>query len=122
MSVRTRRVAKLLQREIAAILALELPQERLVTVTGVRVSNDLGIAYIHVSVMLATSEHRQAALAQLKGQAAQIRKALAQRIRHQMRAMPELRFFLDESLHEVSKMDTLLDTIRAERAQRSGES
>jgi len=122
VSVRTRRVAKLLQREIAAILALELPQERLVTVTGVRVSNDLGIAYIHVSVMLATSEHRQAALAQLKGQAAQIRKALAQRIRHQMRAMPELRFFLDESLHEVSKMDTLLDTIRAERAQRSGES
>ena len=112
------RVAKLLQREIAAILARELPQELMLTVTGARVTKDLSITYVYVSVMGATAEKRQAALANLQGKVPRIREALAQRIRHQLRRVPEIQFFLDESFQNASKMESLFETIREERAQR----
>ena len=118
MSTRTLRVAKLLQREIADILAHELPQEHLVTVTGVRVSGDLGIAYLNISVLHATDTGRQEAIESLEAQKPAIRGALARRIRHLMRAVPELRFFLDDTLQHASRMDDLFDRIRKERSQR----
>ena len=50
MSIRTERVASLFQREIAGILSLEYSDllHPMVTVTGVRVTNDLSIAYIYL--------------------------------------------------------------------------
>ena len=61
---------------------------------------------------------RQAAFRHLQDQIPQIRSSLASRIRHQLRMVPELRFFLDESLEQARKMETLFDRIRAERARR----
>jgi len=118
VSTRTQRVAKLLQREIAEILLHELPQAGMVTITGVRVTKDLGIAYVDVSVLGTTEEQRQEAFESLEAQGSQLRGALARRVRHQMRTVPALRFFLDESLQHASKMEDLFETIRRERAQR----
>ncbi len=120
MSIRTQRVAKLLQREIAEVLGKEFGQQLMVTVTDARVTKDLSIVYIYVSVFGNTSEQRQATFLHLQEQIPQIRAALASRIRHQVRKIPELRFFLDESIEEARKMETLFDRIRAERAQREG--
>ncbi len=113
------RVAKLVQRELAAILAREFPQELMLTVTDARVTKDLSIAYVYVSVMGATVEQRQETLANLRDQVVRIREALAQRIRHQLRRVPEIQFFLDESFQYASKMESLFKTIREERAQRT---
>ncbi len=88
------------------------------TVTRTQVSRDLSIAYVHVSLMGATKEQRQMAFARLRQRVPQVRGALGRRIRHQMRAVPEVRFFLDESLDYASRMDSLIAAIRAERAQR----
>ena len=121
MSIRTQRVAKLLQREIADVLTKEFGQQLMVTVTGARVTKDLSIAYIYVSVFGHTAVQRKAAFRHLEEQIPQIRTALASRIRHQLRIVPELRFFLDESLEQARKMESLFDQIRAERAQREGE-
>lgn len=123
MGIRTERVAKLLQREVADILTTELGQElqAMVTVTGVRVTRDLSIAYVHVSVLADTLVQRQTAFVRVEALAPQIRQALAARIRHQMKSVPELRFFLDESLQEAQRMEDLFDKIRAERARREGE-
>jgi len=121
MSIRTQRVARLIQREIAEVLNKEFGQQLLVTVTGTRVTKDLSIAYIHVSVFGNTPEQRQATFRHLEEQKPQIRASLASRIRHQVRLIPELRFFLDESFEQAQKMETLFDRIRAERARREGD-
>jgi len=120
MSIRTQRVARLLQREIAEVLNKEFGQQLMVTVTAARVTKDLSIAYIYVSVFGQTPEQRQAAFVHLQEQVPQIRFSLASRIRHQLRKVPELRFFLDESLEQAREMETLFDRIRAERAERAG--
>lgn len=122
MSIRTQRVAKLLQREIAEVLSKEFGQHLMVTVTETRVTKDLSIAYIYVSVFGQTPEQRQDTFRHLQEQIPQIRAALASRIRHQVRLIPELRFFLDESLEYARKMETLFDRIRAERVRREDES
>jgi|SRR5690606_27165084 len=120
MSIRTERVAKLLQREIADILNKDFGQDQqpMVTVTHVRVTKDLSIAYVHVSVMGETLQQRKATFLHLAEQVPSIRKELAGRIRHQLRMVPELKFFLDETQEESRKMDALFDRIREERERR----
>lgn len=120
MSIRTERVAKLLHRELADILGREIETQTMMTVTGVRVTKDLSIAYVYVSVLGAQPQQRQAAFRHLEEQITAIRASLATRIRHQLRIVPELRFFLDESLEQARKMESLFDRIRAERERRLG--
>ena len=123
MSIRTERVAKLIQREIAEVLGTEFSEQLqpLVTVTGARVTKDLSIAYLYVSILESTPEQRKASFRHLEGLTHKIRSALAARIRHQLRTVPELKFFLDESQFEASKMEDLFAKIRAERARRGVE-
>ena len=122
MSIRTERVAKLVQREVADILNKEFGQQQqpMITVTGSRVTNDLGIAYVYVSVFGQTAQQRQAAFRHLEEQVPAIRSTLASRVRHQLRIVPELRFFLDETQEQAEHMESLFDRIRAERERREG--
>ena len=117
MSIRTDRVGRMIQREVADLLQQDFGEasQTLVTVTGVRMTDDLGIAYVDVSVLGSTPEQRQAALARLDAQTTQIRHALAQRIRPQVRRIPEVKFFLDEGPQRVERMDELFAKIAAER-------
>ena len=123
MSIRTERVARLVQREVADILNSEYGDQvqPLVTVTNARVTPDLSIAYVYVSVLGETQAAREAAFRQIEGIADQVRHSLASRIRHQLRTVPELRFFLDETQQKAQKMDDLFDRIRAERERRGAE-
>ena len=117
MSIRTDRVARMIQREVADLLQQDFSEatQSLLTVTGARVTKDLGIAYLNVSILGDSKPQREAAFARLEGQTDQIRHALAQRIRHQVRRIPELRFFLDEGPQKVARMEELFDQIRADR-------
>lgn len=116
MSIRTERVASLLQREVADILRLEFSSQiqSMITVTGVRVTRDLGIAYVYVSVFGDTEVERQTALDELRALSVKIRTSLARRIRHQLRGVPELRFFLDDSLTEAARLEELFGKIHSE--------
>lgn len=120
MSIRTERVASLFQREIAGILGSEFADQvhPMVTVTGVRVTADLGIAYIYVSVFGDSMSQKQAVVSKLKDLTPRIRKSLGRAIRHQVKSIPELRFFLDETLERASRMDALFGQIREERSSR----
>lgn len=122
MGIRTERVGRLLQREIADVLATEFVEQiqPMVTVTGARVTRDLSIAYVQVSVLGETPTQRQTAFKHLQALTPRIRAALSARIRHQVRKIPELRFFLDESLEEARRMDDLFSRIRSERERRTG--
>ena len=117
MSIRTDRVASMLQREVADLLQNEFYEasHSLLTVTDVRVTKDLGIAYVNVSVLGDDDAQRRAAFKRLEALTPQVRQALAARIRHQVRRIPELRFFLDEGPQHAAHMDALFAQIRAER-------
>lgn len=124
MSIHTKRIAELVQREVARILQRDYADQLqpMVTITRVRVTNDLSIAYVYASVLGDTSEEREATFRQLKALTAEIREELASRIRHQVREIPELQFFLDESLQKAKRMENLFDRIREERERRVGQS
>lgn len=117
MSIRTERVARMLQREVADLLQNEFHEasQSLLTVTEVRVTKDLGIAYVHVSVLGDNPGQRTVAFRRVEVLTPQIRQALAARIRHQVRRIPELRFFLDEGQQHAAHMDALFMQIRAAR-------
>ena len=119
MSVRTERVARLIQREIASLILRDLDGMEMCTITQVRVSRDLSIAYISVSVLGSTLEERRAGFERLASRKSQMRGIIGRRIRHQVKAVPDLRFFLDETEESARKMDELLDRIRAERQLRT---
>jgi ribosome-binding factor A len=120
MSIRTERVGSVIQRELADILQQSYGEQLgpLVTVTDVTMTKDLGIAYVNVSVLATDEKQRQSALKRLQSVGDEVRQQLGSRIRHQLRSVPELKFFLDESQQRAQEMDELFARIRAEREGR----
>lgn len=121
MSIYAERVAELVQREVARILQREYSDQLqpMVTVTRARMTGDLSIAYVYASVLGETSEQRKATFKQLKSLTPEIRQHLASRIRHKVQEIPELKFFLDESLQKAKRMENLFERIREERERRT---
>ena len=112
-------MARLIQREVADILQNELFEagQSLVTVTDTRVTADLGIAYVNVSVLGDSDERRRIGFRRVEELTPQIRQALASRIRHQVRRIPEIRLFLDETAQNAERMEELFAKIREERGE-----
>ena len=108
-NTRQQKVAKQIQKDIADIFQREgahLVRGLLVTVTTVRVSPDFGYAKIYVSVF--PFEQHKALLATLEENNWFIRRHLGQRIRNQLKSVPELQFFLDDSLEHIEQIDEAL--------------
>ena len=108
-STRQLKYARLIQKEIGDIFQREGPDfygKAFVTVMGVRVSPDLGIARVYLSVFGAKDS--LGVIDQIESHNKEIRKRLGNRIRHQARIIPELKFFLDDSLDYAEKIDKLL--------------
>lgn len=108
-SKRQNKVNSLMQREMAGIMQEEgrnLVPGALITVSGVRVSPDLGVAKVYLSLF--PVKDKQAAMAHIRDQAHRMRGLLGQRIGRQMRVVPELHFFLDDSLDRAEEIDKLL--------------
>lgn len=80
-----------------------------ITIAEVRVSPDLGVAKVYVSMMLA--KDKQAILAKLDLHKKDIRRSLGEKIRNQARIVPELVFFLDEVEENALRMDKLIDSL-----------
>lgn len=120
MSIRTDRVASLIQREVADILQKDFREasHSLVTITDTRITNDLSIATLTISVLGGTEEARKAAFLRLERQSDEIRHSLAGRIRHDLRRVPELRLVFDEGSQRAARMDELLEQIREGGASR----
>lgn len=109
-STRQQKIARQIQRDIAEILQKELAdvcRGSLVTVTTVRVSPDLAYAKIYISIF--PFERNAELLATIKEQGWLVRKLLGARIRNQLKVVPELEFFLDDSLEYIENIDNLLN-------------
>lgn len=101
------RVAELLQRELAELIAYELkdPRLRLVNVTRVEMTADLRMARVYVS-HLEGEEAGQEAVSALEHATGLVRRELGQRTK--LRYVPELRFLFDEGLIVSQRIDALL--------------
>lgn len=110
---RTRRIAELLQRELAVLIARELNDPRLthVTLTGVDVAPDLSHAKIYITQLSGVSQ-APATLAVLNGAAGFLRNALRNRI--DLRVIPGLRFMYDESVERGAEIARLIERARTE--------
>lgn len=109
-STRQKKVARLLQKELAEILrqkTTELARGKMITVTTVRVSPDLGIAKIYLSIF--PSDDSGEALERVRENTPRIRNDLGSRVRHQLRVIPEIAFYLDDSLDYIDNIDSLLN-------------
>jgi len=112
-SMRQQKYARLIQKEIGEIFQRDgynFYGKAFVTVTGAQISPDLGVAKIYISIFGAKDS--QSVINQIEKHTKEIRKELGSRIRHQARIIPELKFFLDDSLDQVEKIEKLLKETR----------
>lgn len=108
-TTRQQKINRLIQKELSEIFLLQTKQMRgvLVSVSAVRVSPDLGIARTYLSIF--PSDQGKELLENIKTNAKAIRFDLGQRLGKQLRIVPELTFFLDDSLDYIDNIDRLLN-------------
>lgn len=107
-STRLQKIARLVQKELSEIFRLETAKMGgvLVSVCSVRVSPDLSIARVYLSIF--PSERGEELLDNINKNVASLRYELAQRVRYQLRKCPELTFYIDDSLDYIDHIDSLL--------------
>ena len=117
-SKRQQKFAGVIQQDLAEIFQREgmnfLPNT-MVTITKVRVTPDLAIARVFLSYF--NSVDATASLSTVKAHASEIRYKLGAKIKNQVRVVPQLEFFVDDTNDYVEKMDQLFDQISKEPRQ-----
>jgi ribosome-binding factor A len=105
---RQNKIARLLQKELSLIFQEQTRAMHgvMVSVTRTKISPDLSICTAYLSIF--PSERGEELLQNINRNEKQIRYELGTRIRHQMRIVPELRFFIDDSLDYIERIDELL--------------
>jgi len=108
-SKRQRQVSSVIQRHFSEVLRQEgsyiYGVEPLVSVTHVLMSPDLGLAKIYVSVW--NTNNKQAVVLQLEHHHHRLKQQLAARVRKHLRRIPQVDFYLDETLDEIEKVEGL---------------
>jgi ribosome-binding factor A len=121
-SKRQQKFAGVIQEDLAAILQREganyLPNT-MVTITKVRVTPDLAIARVFLSFF--SNNNNQLALQTIKQHSSEIRYKLGSRIKDQVRVIPQLEFFIDDTSEYVEHMDKIFDKISKEDRQKEEE-
>ena len=108
-STRQIKVAKQIQRDLSDIfqpITPEISKGILLTITVVRISPDLALARVYISVF--PSDNANDVIDKLDQMKSHIRNELGKKIRHQVKKIPELAFFLDNSLDYLDNIDQLL--------------
>jgi len=117
-SKRQQRFASVLQQDLADIFQREgtlWVSDTLITVTKVRATPDLAIARVYLSFL--NTKDAQQAITNIKSHAGEIRYKLGAKIKNQVRIVPQLEFFLDDTNEYVERMDKLFDKISKEPRQ-----
>jgi len=107
-STRQQKIARLIQKELGDMLQKEtkLAHGLLISVSEVRVSSDLQLATVYLSVF--PSEKGPEVVSNISANVKALRFDFGERVRHQLRVIPEFRFFLDNSIEYMQHIDELL--------------
>ena len=110
---RQKQVAGLIQEQITTIfqrLGLNMMDSGMVSVSSVKITPDLLEARIYISLFKVADE--KFVMKKLEDRSWEIKKELAARVKHQLRRIPELKFFYDNTLTHVYKMEKLFKQIK----------
>ena len=107
-TTRQNKIARLIQKELSEIFLLQTKSMPgvLVSVSIVRISPDMSYARVYLSVF--PSGRSEEIVKNINANMKSIRFELGNRVRHQWRIIPELKFFVDDSLDYAEKIDELL--------------
>lgn len=111
-SKRQKQFSRLIQKDLGEIFQREVGPALggvFITVTHVKMTPDLSIAKVYLSLMLAKDQ--EAVMRYIDEQTSHIRMVLGQRIRHQVRKIPELDFYLDNTQEEVERIEKLFENL-----------
>ncbi len=84
-------------------------RSKLVTITGVKMTPDLLVANIYVSIY--GTEHKQEVILELEENHSHLRRALSSKVGKHMRRVPDIAFFLDDTVDEMYRVDALLNRV-----------
>ena len=107
-TTRQNKIARLLQKELSEIFQQQTRNAHgvLISVSAVRISPDLSVARAYLSIF--PSEKSAELIKNINDNMKSIRYELGTRVRYQLRIIPELKFFIDDSLDYIEHIDELL--------------
>ncbi|MGN0066694.1 MAG: 30S ribosome-binding factor RbfA [Bacteroides sp.] len=107
-TTRQNKIARLLQKELSDIFLLQTKSMHgvLVSVSAVRISPDMSVARVYLSIF--PSERADEIIKNINANMKSVRYELGTRVRYQLRIIPELKFFVDDSLDYAEHIDELL--------------
>jgi len=111
-TTRQQKYSRFIQKELSAIFQEDkrgILENTLITIADVKMSPDLGVAKIYISMMLAKDKQRT--LDNLNLHKKEIRRALGERIRKQVRIIPELIFFIDEVEENAFRIEEIIKNL-----------
>lgn len=112
-TIRQKQVAELIKRNFSMVLQAEgsyiYGVEVLVSVTSVKMTPDFSLAKIYLSVF--NTENKQATILELEDQIFRLKQALATRIRKQIRRIPEIAFYLDDTIDEMYRINAMFNKL-----------
>ena len=117
---RQKQVAAEISKELNDIflkMGLNMVEGGMVSISSVKITPDLFEARIYLSFFQV--KDAEAALEKFKTHSSEIRGELGRRMRHQLRSIPQLTFYMDDTLDYVFKIEKLLDEIKTEDAKKS---
>ena len=121
---RQKQTAEIVKRHFSLMLQQEgsyiYGAEVLVTVTQVKMSPDLNIAKIYLSVF--NTENKQAVILQMEEAHHRLKQVLASFIRKKVRRMPEIAFYMDETLDEMYRLNDMFKKLKDDNQMGSEES
>ncbi len=109
-STRQKKVSRLLQKELGNIFQKKTNElgGKMITVTTVRISPDLSVAKVYLSIF-PKKNHGEESLEHIRNMTPQIRNELGKIVRNQLRIVPELIFYIDDSLDYIENIENLLN-------------
>ena len=110
---RQKQIGGLIQEEINHIfqrMGMSIMEGAMVSISSVKVTPDLLEARIYLSIY--NAQDNKAILRKIEDRAWEVKRELATRVRNQLRRIPELKFFLDDTLDHVFKMEELFRQIK----------
>lgn len=119
-STRQQKVSRLIQKELASIFIKEgkgIYGNAMVSVTIVRMSTDLSVAKVYLSIFsgsMAGDGYKKEVVKALDEHKSKLRYLLGQSMKRQMRIVPELIFYVDDSVDYFQKIDTILKKVNPE--------
>lgn len=119
MSIRTERLASVIRKDLGGILQQNYqPAGTFITVTRVRLTDDLSIAKVYLSIF-SPNRDVMPIYKKIDDHQSEIRYELASKIKNQVRRIPDLLFYEDDTAEYVNKMESLFEKARKGRSDQN---